>query len=500
MSDVCLILEGTYPYVTGGVSSWVHNLIRALPRVRFSLMTVLPNHDTYMEYKYEVPENVVSISELYIHEIDLSKKAHLGKKEAVFELLSRFYEGLSRDDYTLLPEVYRRILDVETRTISPHELFNDRRTWDLVLEWYDQMEIEESFIDFFWTWRYSHLPLFRMADARIPRASVYHSVSTGYAGALGVLAKIRTGMPFILTEHGIYTNERRIEIEQATWIYEKKIEHASVKAELSPFKQMWISLFDQLSKLAYHHSEQIVTLFENNRKLQIRCGAVAERTRIIPNGINLDNFKRRKIRGENPAVFLVGFVGRVVPIKDVKNFIRACRIVKSRVPEAEFPVIGPTDEDEEYFEECAALVEMLDLGNCFEFKGRMDVRKEYPKMNVVVLTSVSEAQPLAILEANCCGVPAVATDVGACSELINGRTPEDIAIGPSGLITPIADAEATAAAIIALHDNEPLAWKMGQNGVERVTRYYDEKDLNFAYLDLYRKYMAVAEERQRMAG
>ena len=43
MVDVCLILEGTYPYVAGGVSSWVHSLIRGLNEFTFSLLLILPN-------------------------------------------------------------------------------------------------------------------------------------------------------------------------------------------------------------------------------------------------------------------------------------------------------------------------------------------------------------------------------------------------------------------------------------------------------------------------
>ncbi|MBL4890158.1 MAG: GT4 family glycosyltransferase PelF, partial [Candidatus Lindowbacteria bacterium] len=420
MSDVCLILEGTYPYVTGGVSSWVHNLIRALPRVRFSLLTILPTRDTYMEYKYEVPENVVSISELYIHETELSDTKTRGRKSQAFEVLEAFYKGMGNNDYSLLPEVYRLVMDPDTRVISPEEIFMHPYTWELVLRWYDSMEMEESFIDFFWTWRYSHLPLFRMCDLKIPKAAVYHSVSTGYGGTAGVLAQIRTGAPYLITEHGIYTNERRIEIEQASWIYERKVDRTVITSDISPFKKMWISLFDELSRLAYHHADEIITLFENNRKMQILGGADPKKTRIIANGINLKNFKNRRQRSGFDQPFRVGFVGRVVPIKDVKTFIRACRIIKDAVPEAIFPVIGPTDEDEEYFEECQALVEMMGLADSLDFMGKRDVRIEYPLTDVIVLTSVSEAQPLVILEANVCGVPSVATDVGACDELLNG--------------------------------------------------------------------------------
>ena len=106
-----------------------------------------------------------------------------------------------------------------------------------------------------------------------------------------------------------------------------------------------------------------------------------------------------------------------------------------------------------------------------------------------MLTSISEAQPLVILEANCCGVPCVTTDVGACRELINGRTPDDVLLGPGGLVTPIAQAGETAAAVIKILKDKNLQKSMGCAGKKRVERFYNEKDLNFAYLELYRKYL-----------
>jgi len=77
-----------------------------------------------------------------------------------------------------------------------------------------------------------------------------------------------------------------------------------------------------------------------------------------------------------------------------------------------------------------------------------DVKKYYSQIDVLVLTSLSEGQPLVILEGNCAGVPVVATDVGACRELLMGVSPEDQALGASGLITPVTSPQKTAAAII----------------------------------------------------
>jgi len=46
-ADVCLVLEGTYPYVKGGVSTWVHDLIRSLPEIRFALVHIAPQRGTH---------------------------------------------------------------------------------------------------------------------------------------------------------------------------------------------------------------------------------------------------------------------------------------------------------------------------------------------------------------------------------------------------------------------------------------------------------------------
>lgn len=500
MVDVCLVLEGTYPYVTGGVSGWIHNLIKALSRIRFSLLAILPTGEVYRDYNYELPENVVSIDKLFIHERSLGSNKNWGRKGSIYDLLYDFHKGLRRRDYNLLPEVFRSAINPQTRIISPHELFYGKRTWEMLVRSYQERDLKDSFVDYFWTWRYIHLPLLRLFDAKIPEASVYHTISTGYAGLLTGFAHLLNRAPVILTEHGIYTNERRIEIEQSRWIYEdeEKTDSTVITETQSPFKQMWISLFDHLSRITYRYSMEVITLFENNRIMQVMGGADPNRTRIIPNGINVAKFPYKKDHQRSSDRFQVGFIGRVVPIKDVKTFIRACNIVRKKFPQCSFPIIGPTDEDQEYFEECRTMVQMLGLNDCVEFVGRQNVVKLYPQMDVVVLTSVSEAQPLVVLEANCCRVPCVATNVGACSELLNGRTAEDSALGPSGLVTPIADPEKTAEAIITILSNSTLREAMGTAGQKRVEKFYSEDELNFAYQELYRKHMLQDKNRTKV--
>ena len=87
-----------------------------------------------------------------------------------------------------------------------------------------------------------------------------------------------------------------------------------------------------------------------------------------------------------------------------------------------------------------------------------------PQIGLVVLSSISEALPLVILEGYAAGVPTVSTDVGSCRQLVEGLDDEDRALGSSGgVVVPIADPQALADAAIALL-NDPAAWQARQPG------------------------------------
>ena len=104
----------------------------------------------------------------------------------------------------------------------------------------------------------------------------------------------------------------------------------------------------------------------------------------------------------------------------------------------------------------------------------------------MVLTSISEALPLVILEAYASGLPCIATDVGACRELIEGQNDDDRRIGSGGAVVPIADPDATATAAINLLQNEELWHKAQQAGLERTKKYYTHKMMFDKYDETYR--------------
>jgi glycosyltransferase involved in cell wall biosynthesis len=355
---------------------------------------------------------------------------------------------------------------------------------------YKERSGDSSFIDYFWTWRFLHLPLFQVLNCEIPRARVYHAVSTGYAGLVGAVAKLRYNSPLILTEHGIYTKERDIEISRSEWIYSDAPERIQARKNQGFFKEIWKKFFTFLGHITYEYADEIITLYGGNQQLQLKYGAPKEKCSVIPNAIKPGIFYPLRENMALDDVKKVGFVGRVVPIKDVKTFIKACRMVADKYDKVEFWILGPTDEDPEYFHECENLNRLLSMEEKLKFFGKVDVREYYPKLDVFVLTSISEGQPLTILEAMAVGVPSVSTRVGSCEELINGRTKEDLALGPAGLVTNIGKPRETAEAIYKIISSKELHDQMVESGYKRVDKYYREDALIEKYRQLYNDYAA----------
>jgi glycosyltransferase involved in cell wall biosynthesis len=163
------------------------------------------------------------------------------------------------------------------------------------------------------------------------------------------------------------------------------------------------------------------------------------------------------------------------------------RSVSETIPDVEGWIVGPEDEDETYVRECKELVDSLGLNQRVKFLGFQNVNDILPQLGLMVLTSISEALPLVILEAHAAGLPCLATDVGACRELLEGASDEDRALGASGAVVPIADPEATAREAVRLLSN-PEQWQQAQKaGLERVQKFYTLESMFGAYRSIYNK-------------
>jgi len=499
-ADVCLVLEGTYPYVQGGVSSWVHDLICGLPELKFGLVHIGAERGASQRRRYRLPGNVVYLRDLYCRAgvppggtSTVVRHAHAARaRHREAGRGSRLLGAFGR--LQLDPVVDRALLDdLASGDLSVAALLHGRAAFELTQALYHQLAPDASFLDFFWHVRSMYLPLVRLLDEPPPVAGRYHALCTGYAGVLAAVWSHRTGRPMILTEHGIYVRERALELCRATWFQHCASRLGVTRSLLgAPTAEavhaLWLQFFRVLARCAYFQSHAIISLSEGHRLRQILEGAPVDKTRVVPNGIDADALRARlgelRPRRASGAPVRVGFVGRVVPIKDAVTFLRACALALRSV-DLEVRIIGPTDEDPAYAERCRDLAAELGLGAAVRFEGPQPIERIYAKLDIVVLTSFTEGQPLVILEASAAGLPVIASDVGACRELLEGVGERDRQLGRSGVITRLAAPEETAAAMIQLAQDPALRASMGAAGQCRVATFYRQSATIASYRSLY---------------
>lgn len=491
--DVCLILEGTYPYVAGGVSTWVAQIIEYMPDINFGILYLAANRHEKLSLKYDIPVNVTEIQEVYIHDFPKKKKNSKGWKlsDTDWDDINYFQKSILAGEPLDVKVLYEIVSKLDSTDEFMQEFAYSQKAWEAALKLYENFAGDQAgFLDFFWSYRFINLPVMKLLTTKIIPAKVYHSACTGYASTLGALCSQLTESPLLISEHGIYTRERRIEIFDADWICGDSSVPLSLdmSRKSNHFKEWWVNLFFSLSRTSYNSATQIYSLFGANKRDQVADGADADMVKIIPNGIDLSKYLSitPRVRGVQDE-FVIGYVGRIAPIKDVKTLIKSLDFLKRLGVKFKALLMGPYDEDIGYYEECKELVEGLGITSEVEFTGRVKVTDKLGLIDVGVISSISEGLPFAILEAGGAGLPFVATNVGACKELLEGRSEEDKAIGKGGFIVPVSTPKSMAMAFKKLADSPELARNMGEALRERVCRYYDLNEVMGQYRDEYRK-------------
>ncbi len=464
---VCIVVEGCYPYVAGGVSSWIHGLIQSFPKLEFVLLTIISNRSLSGKFIYELPENVTEVHELYLQDVDWNRK---GRK--AMRLNTEEYHALrslvlnQRVEWEVLFNLF------QDKPISLDKLLMGEDFLHIVREYYDLKFSQLVFSDFLWTMRSVYLPLLFALKMKLPKADLYHCVATGYAGVLGSMGKALYGGKLLISEHGIYTREREEELLRAEWVK-------------GVYKNIWIEQFRKMSNLAYEKADLVTSLYEHARELQIELGCPVEKTMVTPNGVNVDRLQ--DIPGkeaEDEGRVNIGAILRVTPIKDVKTMIQAFAFAREREPSLKLWIMGPCDEDEEYAKECFEQVEALELQDVV-FTGRVDIRDYLGRMDLTILTSISEGQPLTILESYAAHKPVIATDVGNCQGLIFGENDD---YGPGGILTHIMNVEEIAQAMVDMARDEERRLLMGESGYKRVMSRYKIEHMRATYRGIYKDF------------
>jgi glycosyltransferase involved in cell wall biosynthesis len=226
------------------------------------------------------------------------------------------------------------------------------------------------------------------------------------------------------------------------------------------------------------------TFFQNadDRQLFLHNRIVRDdKAGLLPgSGVDTTHFAPRPAAGAEPAgtpvVFLM--VARLLRDKGLYEFVEAAGIVKAKYPQAEFQLLGARDDRN------PTVVSKVDL-DAWQAAGTVawlgevsDVRDDIDRADVVVLPSYREGTPRSLLEAASMGKSVIATDVAGCREAVDD--------GVTGLLVPVRDARALAAAMEALLLDPCARKRMGGAGREKMVRQFEEEQVIAKVLARYK--------------
>ncbi len=273
-------------------------------------------------------------------------------------------------------------------------------------------------------------------------------------GLLGQIAARLAGVPVVVnTLHGFYFHDH-----------------------MRPLPRRFYVLMEQLAAAQSDH-----ILSQNPEDIRTAIDehiAPADSLELLGNGIDLQRFRPEAVGDDVVRVtratcgfdeddIVIGFVGRLVEEKGVLELFDAIARVRERHPRVRLLVVGPVDaEKPDALQPSRAA--RFGIGDITHFAGlRQDMPELYAAMDVFVLPSWREGYPRSPMEAAAMARPVVATDIRGCREVV--------VPGETGLLAPVRDAAALAAALERLVDDRALRRSMGQAGRRLATQKFDER-------------------------
>ena len=294
---ICIISEGSYPIVRGGLSEWAHMLIRHSKDIEFDVFCILPTAEKKWESIYEKLPNVNQVIKKPLIRADsLSQNRHAKEQVSagMIKLLKESFNGEPMD----LQDMAR----LQVSAPIKKGWLSSENYFDFVTESYGSSYSSGSFSEYFWTLLgLSSILLDGMRFIHeIPKADVYHSLSSGFAGFAGAVAKAIWNNPLVITEQGLYMVERRDELSRqdvSEW-----------------YRSQLINFSESLVKTSYSYADFIVPPCLSHTRIEIEMGVDPKKIKVINNGIELYRFTPSSSprNAKNPVI---GCFARVVTYK-----------------------------------------------------------------------------------------------------------------------------------------------------------------------------------------
>jgi glycosyltransferase involved in cell wall biosynthesis len=211
--------------------------------------------------------------------------------------------------------------------------------------------------------------------------------------------------------------------------------------------------------------------------------------RVIPLGMELTQDTapprlRRELHVSSDAA-VIGFVGRLSPIKNIEMLFRAAKkLISNSARDIHLAIVG----DGQLRQDLEFLARELGIRDRVHFLGfRNDAVQLYGGMDVVALSSVNEGTPLTLIEAMSAGVSVIATEVGGVGDLM-GQTVSDCGafrVCQHGLLINSGDVDALADGLRFLLSRPDVRHEIGQRASSHVAKTYSVQRLIADLVALY---------------
>ena len=209
-------------------------------------------------------------------------------------------------------------------------------------------------------------------------------------------------------------------------------------------------------------------------------GCPAHKVHVIPNGVDVERFHPRwpsralqQEFGLEPGSPVAGIVAALRPEKNHEMFLYVAALVHRKLPNARFLIVG----DGPQRPRLEQLAGSLGIADAVRFVGtRSDIPEVLSLVDVVLLTSHMEANPLCLLEAMASEKPVVATRVGS--------VPESVSEGQTGYLVEPGDSQGMACRVIELFGDPDRAATLGRAGREQVISHWSVDRMVRGYQDL----------------
>lgn len=525
--DVAIIMESTYPFLKGGVSAVVHDIVTMNPDISYGIIHIAWDSTAPSEDLYGMPENV-----RWVRLIHLSMEEHAqdfkaaGARAVGMDRGQRrrvsgwFFDGIRTLARTGDPEPLWRLYDAgfnpRTRTMEAWRVLGTQEFMTAVRERLSGLGLSLS--ETFWLVRDFMSILYALLAETMPRARVYHAHTTGYASLVAAAAARDHDAAFLLTEHNLYVRDtvntllgRNMALPVRTGDY-RDFE------AVTPVQRAWMAWWIEMGRFCYPSTDRITYLYPKALEEARGLDAPVDdpgRVSILPNGTVLSEFNEQyalrleetqRIAALTPEgaarrTWKLVFIARVVPIKGLADLLDALHLLISRgVEDFTLDVLGPTDHVPEYYELCRQKIEELHLERWVSFRGTVDVRAQLGRYDLLLMPSYNEGQPVVALEAMSAGIPVIGSDVGGMSQLIDDELthPDGRTWQGCGVLTRPGDAPMLADAVAGVISDPARYARLAASARGRVEGFFQLSDVMARYNDLYRELGGFPSVEQRV--